>query len=126
MADSFSELPVSELRKLLDQKKISSAELTDSFLNEIAKRDSKYNAFITVTPDIAKSMAKEADERIKSKKNIEPLTGIPIAIKDVIQYKGARTTAGSQFLKNHISMYDSTVCKRLRDAAAVFVGKTNC
>jgi len=118
-------LSASELRDLLDQKKISSVELTKTSLDRIQKENPKYNAFISQTPEVALSMAKEADERIK-RKEVSALTGIPIGIKDVIQYRGSNTTAASQFLKNYKSMYDATVCKKLRDAGAVFVGKTNC
>jgi aspartyl-tRNA(Asn)/glutamyl-tRNA(Gln) amidotransferase subunit A len=120
------ESSVPELRSLLDEKKVSSVELTKAFLNEIERRDSTYNAFLSVLKEPALAQATDADQRIATKEDIRPLTGIPVALKDVIQAKGTRTTAGSKFLKSYVAPYDSTVCAKLREAGAVFIGKTNC
>lgn len=125
MRDHFQEASLAELRQLLDQKKISSRELTKIFLDEIDNRDHIYNAFLTVMPEEAMAMAEIADKRIQSG-NVDSLTGIPIALKDVILSRGTRVTAGSKILKNFVSPYDSTVAARLRAAGAVFLGKTNC
>lgn len=114
----------SKLRKDLDEKKISSMELTKDFLQKI-EHQKNLNAFISVCPDLALEMATEADAKI-AKKEITPLTGIPIAVKDMILVKGTRTTAASQFLKNFQSPYDAFVTKRLRQNHAPILGKTNC
>ena len=119
-------LSLNELGGLLRTKKISSQEMTKHFLSEIDRRDPTLHAFLTVTPELALEQAKIADKRIAGGKDIAPLTGIPIALKDVILSKGVRATAGSKILENFIAPYDSTVAKRLRDAGAVFLGKTNC
>ncbi len=115
-----------ELRKMLDQKKISASELTKSYLDDIRRQDPKFNAFLTVTSDLALSQAKKADEQIASGQNLSLLTGIPLAIKDVILVKDVKATAGSKFLENFVSLYDSTVSARLRNQGAIFLGKTNC
>jgi aspartyl-tRNA(Asn)/glutamyl-tRNA(Gln) amidotransferase subunit A len=110
----------------LDQKKVSSSELTRAFLKRISSHDSKLNAFITVTEDMAAMQADVADQRISKEDNVTPLTGIPLAIKDVILVKGVRNTAGSKFLTDFVAPYDSTVTTRLKKSGAVFLGKTNC
>lgn len=109
----------------MDTRKVSSVELTRSFLGEIEKSQKKFNAFITVSKKEALAQAKIADERIATQKTA-PLTGIPVAVKDNILIQGIRATAGSKFLENFISPYDSTVAERLRKQGAVFLGKTNC
>lgn len=107
---------IKELRKLLDEKKVSPEELYSYYLNRIKKLNPKLNAYLTIIdkPDISKS-GKD-----------KPLFGIPFSMKDTYNVKGVRTTAGAQVLKNHISSYDSTVYARLKNAGAVLIGKTNC
>ncbi len=120
------EASVSELRTLLDSRKISSVELTKLFLGEIDRREAILHAFITVTPEMALRQAEEADRRIASQKNVQPLTGIPLAVKDTILVKGVRATAASQILKSFVAPYDATVTRRVLEAGAIVLGKTNC
>lgn len=120
----LSEKTLTELRSLLDKREISSLELTKFYIKKINETDSKINAFITKTPEIALQMAEQADEIIKSKKSTS-LTGIPIGIKDLIITKGIKTTCASKILKNFIPPYDATVIKKLKEDNAVFVGKLN-
>jgi aspartyl-tRNA(Asn)/glutamyl-tRNA(Gln) amidotransferase subunit A len=119
----FAYKTLTELRKLLDNKEISSVELTQYFLDRIKKSD--LNAFITVTEAEALKQAKEADDFIASPGENPFLCGIPYAAKDLFCTKGIRTTAASKILDNYIPPYDGTVIGKLKDQKAVLLGKTN-
>lgn len=120
---TFEFLELSELRKLLDEKKVSSVELTEYFLERIKKSD--LNAFLTVTEEEALKQAKQADDYISSPGENPFLCGIPYAAKDLFCTKGIRTTAASKILDNYIPPYDSTVVGKLKEQKAVLLGKTN-
>lgn len=109
----------------LNSKEFSSVELTGLCLDEIEKKDKELNAFITVDKKSALEQAQKADDKIKNGINL-PLLGIPIAIKDIFLTHGLKTTAGSKVLEGYIPQYDATVVKKLKDAGAVILGKTNC
>jgi len=119
----FAYLSLSELRKLLDSKKVSSVELTKHFLSRIKKSD--LNAFITVCEDEALAEAKNADDFINSPGENPFLCGIPYAAKDLFCTKGIRTTAASKILDQYVAPYDSTVIGKLKEQKAVLLGKTN-
>ena len=110
---------------LLARREISSVELTRAALDRIAATDKDIGAFLTLTPERALEQAKAADER-RAGGASGPLLGIPVGIKDIINTKGIRTTAGSKILDSFISPYDATVTARLLGAGAVCVGKLNC
>ena len=118
-------LSIREAGTLLRQRKISSVELTQAHLDRIREVEPKVKAFTLVTDDVALQQAKEADRRFASGEHLTPLTGIPIAIKDLISTKGIRTTCSSRMLENFIPPYDATVMQRLNEAGIVMVGKTN-
>lgn len=113
-----------QLSLQLAGKKISSTELTTEFLNRIKQLNSEYNAFITVNEEISLAQAHAADEMIASGQ-AGPLTGIPIAQKDIFCAKGWLTTCGSKMLSNFVSPYDAGVIERFNQAGAVNIGKTN-
>ncbi|HYA46108.1 MAG TPA: Asp-tRNA(Asn)/Glu-tRNA(Gln) amidotransferase subunit GatA [Burkholderiales bacterium] len=113
-----------ELSTALGQKKISSLELTRLFLERIRKLNSALNAFITVDEGKSLAQARAADERI-TKGTAQPLTGIPIAHKDIFLAKDWLTTCGSKMLSNFVGPYDAHVVERFNGAGAVFLGKTN-
>ena len=115
---------ISELSKSLANKEFSSTELTHHFLQRIKDNDKDLNSFITVTEEHALSQAKEADAII-AKGEQQPLTGIPIAQKDIFCTEGIKTTCGSRMLDHFVSPYDATVITRFNNAGAVMVGKTN-
>jgi aspartyl-tRNA(Asn)/glutamyl-tRNA(Gln) amidotransferase subunit A len=119
------ELTIAEAGDLLRQRKISSVELTRAHLERIRALDDKVKAFTLVTDDLAMQQAQEADRRFSRGDTISPLTGIPIAIKDVISTMGITTTCGSNMLKNFKPPFDATVMERLNAAGVVMVGKTN-
>ncbi|MED5430468.1 MAG: Asp-tRNA(Asn)/Glu-tRNA(Gln) amidotransferase subunit GatA [Pseudomonadota bacterium] len=118
------ERTITELSKDLAEKKFSSLELTEHFINRIKKYDTKLNSFITITEEHAINQAKKIDSEI-AKNKLRPLSGIPIAQKDIFCMKNIKTTCGSKMLENFISPYDSTVVKKLNDAGSIVLGKTN-
>ena len=113
-----------ELSAALSQRKISSIELTTLFLERIRKTDGALNAFITVGADKSLAQARAADERI-AKGDAKPLTGIPVAHKDIFVAKDWLTTCGSKILSNFVGPYDAHVIERFNAAGAVLLGKTN-
>lgn len=115
---------IAELSKDLAARKISSTELTQAYLERIKRFDKQLNSFITVTEEHALQAAKEADKKL-AENQAEPLTGIPIAQKDIFCTQGILTTCGSNMLNNFISPYDATVIKRFKKAGMVMLGKTN-
>jgi len=119
----YAYLSIAELRQLLDDKKVTSVELTKYFLARIKKSD--VNAFITVDEEKALAEAKVADEFISSPGENPLLCGIPYAAKDLFCTAGIRTTAASKILDNYIPPYDSTVIRKLKTQKAVLLGKTN-
>ena len=118
------ELTIGEAHALLKKREISSAELTRSVLDRIDAVEPKIDAFITISADMAMKQAEEADRNI-SDGHCQPLTGIPIAIKDLMCFQGLPTTCASKILENFIPPYDAHVVQKLRSAGAVFVGKLN-
>jgi aspartyl-tRNA(Asn)/glutamyl-tRNA(Gln) amidotransferase subunit A len=113
-----------ELAAALAAKKISSVELTQLFLGRIKALNGDINAFITVDEDFSLAQAKAADARIAAG-NTQPLTGIPIAHKDIFVTKGMRTTCASKMLENYVSPYDAHVIEQFNAAGMVTLGKTN-
>jgi len=115
---------LAELSSLLANKSISSVELTQHYLNRIETLDKNLNSFITVTKEEALEEAKKADNRIANN-SAHPLTGIPLAQKDIFCTKDVKTSCGSKMLDNFIAPYDSTVVAKCKDAGMVMLGKTN-
>jgi aspartyl-tRNA(Asn)/glutamyl-tRNA(Gln) amidotransferase subunit A len=113
-----------QLGSALRAKKISSVELTQLYIDRIAKLNPALNAYITLNPEISLAQARAADASIASGK-AEALTGIPFAQKDIFCAKGWLTTCGSRMLHNFVSPYDAHVISQFNSAGAVNLGKTN-
>ena len=120
----MNNLTIKSALEMLRNKQISSFELTRFCLENIKTNDKELNSFITLNEEEALKKAKESDDLYSAKQNA-PLQGIPIALKDLYLTKGLRTTAGSLVLEDYVPQYDATVVKKLKDAGAVIVGKTN-
>jgi aspartyl-tRNA(Asn)/glutamyl-tRNA(Gln) amidotransferase subunit A len=116
--------PIAELSRALHAKRISSVELTQGLLDRIARFNPALNAFITVDAEHAIEAARAADVR-RAGGEAGPLTGIPIAHKDVLMTAGLRTTCGSRMLANFVAPYDAHVVTGLKHAGTVLLGKTN-
>lgn len=123
-ADELANLPLSDLLARLDRREMSSVEATRGYLERIEARDGEINAFITVLADAALAEAEQADER-RSRGEGAPLLGAPVALKDLYATAGIRTTGGSRLLRDNVPDRDATVTRRLREAGAVLLGKTN-
>ncbi len=117
-------LTVTELAAGLRAKRFSSVELTRHFLARIEQANPSLNAFVTVTAQRALQDAHAAD-RILSEGAGGPLTGVPMAHKDIFCTDGVLTTCGSRMLANFVAPYDATVVARLKNAGMVMLGKTN-
>jgi aspartyl-tRNA(Asn)/glutamyl-tRNA(Gln) amidotransferase subunit A len=124
-ANELHQLTIHEAHELLKQRRISSTELTESVLKRIAEIEGKVHACVTIVGDIAMKEAEKVDNYIKTDHEINPLTGIPTLIKDVICTKGVRTTCSSKMLENFIPPYNAAVIEKLKAQKAVIVGKTN-
>ncbi|OLC60969.1 MAG: aspartyl/glutamyl-tRNA amidotransferase subunit A [Candidatus Rokubacteria bacterium 13_1_40CM_4_67_11] len=117
---------IRELHQMLVDREISSVELTESVLDQIAAVGEQTKAYLVVTRQLALRQAKAADERLRAKRDVKALTGIPIALKDVLCVRDVVSTAGSKILKGFLPPYSATVVERLDAEGAVFLGKTNC
>jgi aspartyl-tRNA(Asn)/glutamyl-tRNA(Gln) amidotransferase subunit A len=118
------ELSIAEIAAALRSGQFSSVELTGHMLERIEALNPSLNSFITVTAEAALAAAAAADVRLAAD-TAGPLTGVPIAHKDIFCTEGVRTTCGSRMLERFVSPYDATVVANLQAAGAVMLGKTN-
>lgn len=117
-----SDLTIAAAHELLKNKQISATELTKQYLDRIAAVDPKVEAYLTVTAEQALAHAKKIDEAGDFS---NPLTGIPMGMKDALCTKGIRTTAASKMLENFVPPYDATVVEKLEKVGSVMIGKVN-
>ena len=119
------DLTATELGAKLRAGEVSSAEILDSCLARIDAVDSRIEAFLERTEDIAREQARAADERIAAGE-APPAAGIPLALKDVLSTRGVTTTCGSKILETYVPPFDCTPWERLKADGGVLLGKTNC
>ncbi len=124
MSINHNQLTIHEAHRLLQTRQLSSVELTKACLERIRQVEPKVRALVTITDELALSQAQKADELIASG-DTNPLTGIPVVIKDNICTKGIPTTCSSKMLENFVPPYDATVMEKLNGCGAVVVGKGN-
>ncbi len=117
-------LGVADLGRALAQREVSSAEVTQHLLARVAAHD-HLGAFLAHDADLALAAAREADAR-RARGDATPLTGVPIAHKDIFVTRDWPSTAGSRMLAGYRSPFDATVVARLAAAGAVTLGKLNC
>jgi len=123
MTNAFS--TISELAQGLRQREISSVEITQECLGRIDRLNPSLNALITVTAESALAEARRAEAEILGGEWRGPLHGVPVALKDLIDTAGVRTTAASALYKDRVPDRDAEIVRRLRQAGAVIVGKNN-
>jgi aspartyl-tRNA(Asn)/glutamyl-tRNA(Gln) amidotransferase subunit A len=124
MSQTLLEAGLPEIGAALAAKKISSVELTQLYLDRIGRHNAAFNAYVTVDAERSLADARAADLRIARGEG-GPLTGIPIAHKDIFCAEGWKTACGSKMLDNFVAPYDATVIARFKSAGAVLLGKTN-
>jgi len=117
-------LSIKEMSEKLHAGDITSVQLTQHYLDRISKYDGDINAYVTVTPELAIDMAKEADQRLKNG-TADLLTGIPVAHKDIFCTDGVKTSCSSKMLDNFIAPYDAHVVTKLKQVGMPILGKTN-
>jgi len=120
----LSTLTIAEARRALDAKEYSALELTNAYLDAIGEKDGEIHAYLEVWADSAREEAKAADKMIAAGKS-QPLTGIPIAVKDNMLIEGRIVSAASKILENYRASYDATVISKLKAQGVVFLGRTN-
>ncbi len=120
----LNQLTIHELQEKIKNGETSAVKITESVFQRIDAVEERVHSYIRLLKDEALVAAAIADENIK-KGELKPLTGIPVALKDIVCTKGIPTTCGSHILHNFIPPYDATVVEKLRNAGSVFVGKAN-
>ena len=123
--DELITMTAAELSAALAAGEVSAAEVTTAHLDRIAAVDDKVKAFLHVAGDDALAQAREVDSKRKAGEPLGPLAGVPVAVKDLFTTVGMPTTCGSKILEGWRPPYESTITRRLRDAGAVLIGKTN-
>jgi len=114
-----------DMKDAILSQELTSQEITEIIIERIEKINPIVNAYCTPTFDLAREMAKKADEAVKKDGKIGLLHGIPLSIKDLMQTKGIRTTYGSKLYENFIPEQDDVAVRRLKDACCVILGKVN-
>ncbi len=122
----LTNLTIGNIHNGLIHKDFSARELTEEYLERIKKQNPALNAFLSITEKEALDSADEVDHQIAQGLPVNPLTGVPAAVKDVIITKGITTTAGSKMLETYAPPYDATVIEKLKEEGYILLGKTNC
>jgi aspartyl-tRNA(Asn)/glutamyl-tRNA(Gln) amidotransferase subunit A len=119
-------LTIAGVKKALESGETTAATLAEQTLAYAQRENRRNNAFLTFAPERALQQARRIDQLLAAGHPLPPLGGVPLAVKDVIVTGGLRTTCGSRILANYIPPYDATAVRKLEEAGAVIVGKTNC
>ena len=117
--------PATELGRLIRARQLSPVELTEAVLSRIERLNPRLHAFLTVTADHARELARASEGRAMQGRLLGPLDGIPYSLKDLESTAGIRTTLGSKFFEDYVPTHDSVLAERLRRSGAVLLGKTN-
>ena len=118
-------LSVTRASHAIQARQVSPVELTDAYLRRIEQLNPRINAYITVTAERARADARRATEELAAGRSRGPLHGVPIALKDLYETAGIRTTGGGKIHSEHVPAIDCTAARRLRDAGTVLLGKLN-
>ncbi len=118
-------LSAGDLSRLIEKREVSPVEAAEAYLDRIDDQDFKFNAYLTVTRDLAMDAARQAERDIAAGNHRGPMHGVPVAVKDQFWSKGVRSTGGSRILMDFVPDDDATVIANLKKAGAVLLGKTN-
>ncbi|HSP64425.1 MAG TPA: amidase [Pyrinomonadaceae bacterium] len=124
LSEELTTKSATELAKLIRDRTVSPVEVVEAHLQRIERINQSLNAIVTLAPD-ALDRARAAEFALTTGREIGPLHGVPLTVKDTIETKGLRTTSGSRLLAEHIPARDAAVVARLKSAGAIVVGKTN-
>jgi len=123
-SEQLKKLTIRSAHEAMVRGDFSAVELADAYLAEIKTHNDRLNSYLEVFSDV-REQAQKAEARIRSGKDIDILTGIPMAIKDNILIKGRKCSSASKMLENYTATYDATVIKKLKEKGVVFLGRTN-
>ncbi|HEX9029097.1 MAG TPA: amidase, partial [Anaerolineales bacterium] len=118
-------LTITQASELIRKGELSPVDLTQAYLERIASLDPQVNSYITITADQALEQARQAEVEIQRGQDRGPLHGIPLALKDLYETRGVRTTAGSRFFADYVPEADAATVQKLHEAGAVLLGKLN-
>ncbi len=122
---SLNELTVIDYLEMIRKREITVEQVIKDTIKHIDRVDEVLKSYLYINREEALKEAKKLDKTIKNNKDIPPLAGLPIAVKDIICTKGIETTCASKILKGFIPPYDATVVKRIKEAGGIIIGKTN-
>jgi len=125
MGTNLTQLTAAGLARRVRDGDYSPTDIVEAHLERIHERNDRTNAFVTVTDELAEEMASAAERAVEDGKTLGPLHGVPVAIKDLDDVAGVRTTSGSLLFEDSVADSDSPFVERLKQAGAVIVGKTN-
>lgn len=125
MHDALYSLSATELNRLFVAGQVSAVEITQAVLDRIDGVEPQVRAFLTVTAEGALEQARELDAKRAAGESLGPLAGVPIALKDNLAADGVKMTCASKMLEDYVAPYDATAVRRLKEAGAIIVGKTN-
>ena len=123
--DDILHASIAQIAAQIRKGEISPVELIETTLQAIDQHEPQLNAFITVFSEESLERARQAETEIRNGKDLGPLHGMPIALKDIIYVEGTRSTAGSNFFAEESPQFDAALVSKLKDAGAVIIGKTN-
>ncbi|MBZ5565642.1 MAG: Asp-tRNA(Asn)/Glu-tRNA(Gln) amidotransferase subunit GatA [Acidobacteriia bacterium] len=119
-------LTIDQIRDLLASRKATALELTEAHFARIEQKDKDVRAYLSLCSERAREQARNIDRKVAAGEPLGLLAGVPVAVKDVILARGTRATCASRILENYVAPYDATAVRRLEEAGAIILGKTNC